>query len=89
MSIPPSLILPPSQAVHPTIFLGVPRVWEKFKEKIEMQLMQATGLKQVILEKARNVGRQTSLNRQSGRPVAWGFWLANTLVTSDLSAAYV
>lgn len=33
------------------------------------------------MSKARNVGRQTSANRQSGRPVAWGYWLANTLVT--------
>ena len=33
------------------------------------------------MSKARNVGRQTSLNRQSGRPAAWGYWLANALVT--------
>ena len=27
---------------------------------------------------SQSVGRQTSFNRQSGRPTAWGFWLANT-----------
>lgn len=72
------------KAVRPTVFVGVPRVWEKFKEKIEGQLVQVTGLKQVIMSKARNVGRQTSFNRQSGRPVAWGFWLANNLVFKSL-----
>ena len=35
------------------------------------------------MSKARSVGRQTSFNRQSGRPVAWGFWLANALVSPD------
>ena len=38
------------------------------------------------------VGYQTSLNRQSGRPVAWGFWLANTYVgilQTPLNAALI
>ena len=68
------------QAVRPTVLVGVPRVWEKFKEKIEAQLSQVTGLKEVVMSKARSVGRQTSLNRQSGRPAAWGYWLANMSV---------
>ena len=35
-----------------------------------------------------NVGYQTSLNRQRGRPVAWGFWLANTYVEILLPPLY-
>ena len=35
-----------------------------------------------------SVGKQTSLNRQSGRPVAWGFWLANTYVEILLRPLY-
>ena len=73
------------QAVRPTVLVGVPRVWEKFKEKVEAQLSQVTGFKEVIMSKARSVGRQTSINRQSGRPTAWGYWLANTSVTVFLT----
>ena len=50
---------------------------------LSLSSMQVSGLKEVIVSKARSVGRQTSFNRQSGRPVAWGFWLANALVSPD------
>ena len=76
------------QAVRPTVLVGVPRVWEKFKEKVEVQLSQVTGLKEVIMSKARSVGRQTSINKQSGRPAAWGYWLANTSVTVFLALCF-
>ena len=77
-------IPPPKQAVRPTVLVGVPRVWEKFKEKIGAQISQVRGFKEVVMTKARNVGRQTSINRQSGRPVAWGYWLANTYVSHSV-----
>ena len=35
------------------MFMGVPRVWEKFKDKIEEQLREASGFKEYILTKAR------------------------------------
>ena len=41
------------QEVRPTVFVGVPRVWEKFKEAMEKQLKEATGIKEVVLDKAR------------------------------------
>ena len=41
------------QEVRPTAFVGVPRVWEKFKEKVESQLRETTGIKEFILSKAR------------------------------------
>ena len=43
------------------MFFGVPRVWEKFKEKIEEGLLEAKGWKEFVLEKSR-VGTDT--NRQ-------------------------
>ncbi|XP_064385622.1 long-chain-fatty-acid--CoA ligase ACSBG2-like isoform X2 [Halichondria panicea] len=70
--------------VRPTVFVGVPRVWEKFKEIMERVIKDTSGIKEVVLQKARSVGRQTSFNRQSGRPAAWGFWLANTFVFKSL-----
>ena len=35
------------------MFFGVPRVWEKFREKVEENLMEAKGWKEIVLEKSR------------------------------------
>ena len=35
------------------MFVGVPRVWEKLKDKIEAGLREFTGIKETIFEKAR------------------------------------
>jgi long-chain acyl-CoA synthetase len=43
-------------AARPTIFLAVPRVWEKFKTALEGKLDQAAGLKSKIVRWARHVG---------------------------------
>ena len=43
-------------AARPTIFLAVPRVWEKFKAALEGKLADATGLKAKIVNWARSVG---------------------------------
>ena len=39
--------------VRPTIFLGVPRVWEKFRDKVVINTSGATGFKGYMLSKAR------------------------------------
>lgn len=44
------------QVARPTLFFGVPRVWEKFKAAMEQKLAEATGLKKVIVNWSRNVG---------------------------------
>jgi long-chain acyl-CoA synthetase len=41
--------------VRPTSFSGVPRVWEKFKAKLEPRLAQTTGAKRRVLDWARAV----------------------------------
>ncbi len=41
---------------HPTFFLGVPRVWEKFKAALETKLGEATGKKADIIAWSRKVG---------------------------------
>ncbi|MBV71451.1 MAG: long-chain fatty acid--CoA ligase [Myxococcales bacterium] len=41
---------------RPTIFLAVPRVWEKFKTALETKLNDAIGLKSLIINWARGVG---------------------------------
>ena len=43
-------------AARPTFFLGVPRVWEKFKVALESRLGEATGVKAKIVDWSRKVG---------------------------------
>ncbi|MEZ4463654.1 MAG: long-chain fatty acid--CoA ligase [bacterium] len=44
---------------HPTVFLAVPRVWEKFKAALEARLATATGVKGAIAKWAMQVGAET------------------------------
>ena len=53
----PNPVLPVSlsavvQEVKPTVLFGVPR-WEKFREKVEENLLEAKGWKEIVLEKSR------------------------------------
>jgi long-chain acyl-CoA synthetase len=48
---------------RPTIFLGVPRVWEKFKGALEGKLAEAKGLKRAIIDWSRQVGLEGGLER--------------------------
>lgn len=41
---------------RPTIFLGVPRVWEKFMEKMQEVALSVTGIKKTIGVKAKKIG---------------------------------
>lgn len=41
---------------RPTLFLGVPRVWEKFRNALEQKFTEATGLKGAIIGWSRTVG---------------------------------
>jgi long-chain-fatty-acid--CoA ligase ACSBG len=70
--------------VRPTLFFGVPRVWEKFKEAIEKETKNISGVKGFILNLSKNIGRKTTENRQIGGSPAAGYWLANKLIFQGL-----
>ena len=53
--------------VHPSIFFGVPRVWEKFHAKISTRLDAATGLKARLAAWARSVASRVHAERNAGR----------------------
>jgi long-chain acyl-CoA synthetase len=59
----PSL-LPMAQ---PTVFIGVPRVWEKFVEGIERKLDQSSLLKRALFALAVRVGRSVAKAKEAGR----------------------
>lgn len=48
------------QEVRPTIFLGVPRVWEKIEEKMKSLASQNSGLKTAIGNWAKGKGKEVT-----------------------------
>lgn len=66
--------------VRPTLFLGVPRVWEKIQAKIEEIASQSPPLRRRVAAWAREVGLEGGAADQQGRPRPWSWGLANRLV---------
>jgi long-chain acyl-CoA synthetase len=73
------------KAVRPTIFLAVPRVFEKVRQSTEHK---ATGLRKKILNWALATGKRHRKQIMAGKQPASALWkLANKLVYSKLRAA--
>jgi long-subunit acyl-CoA synthetase (AMP-forming) len=72
--------------VRPSLFLGVPRVWEKIQAGIQAAGAQASPLKRKIAAWARGVGLAAGYADQQGRPRPWTHPLANRLVFSKVRA---
>ena len=70
--------------IRPTIFLGVPRVWEKIQAKMVAAGAQNTGLKKKIAAWARKVGLKGGYADQKGEPRPLLYPLANKLVFSKV-----
>jgi long-chain acyl-CoA synthetase len=77
--------------VQPTIFFGVPRIWEKFHSGISGKLQQATGVKKTLVTWAMGVGRRVNDLRSEGREpsgaLAIQYKLADRLIFSKLKEA--
>jgi long-chain acyl-CoA synthetase len=52
--------------VKPTIFFGVPRVWEKFHAGVVEKLAENTGVRAKLVEEATAVGRRVTTRRAGG-----------------------
>eukprot|EP00730_Choanoeca_flexa_P001504 TRINITY_DN10664_c0_g2_i2.p1 TRINITY_DN10664_c0_g2~~TRINITY_DN10664_c0_g2_i2.p1 ORF type:complete len:651 (+),score=201.92 TRINITY_DN10664_c0_g2_i2:70-2022(+) len=72
--------------VRPTIFLGVPRVWEKIEAKMKAIGAQSTGAKKKIATWAKKKGLAKSYAEQNGTKGPGGFWLAKGLVFKKIRA---
>lgn len=53
--------------VQPTVFLGVPRVWEKMLATIEIRMADASRLKRLLYKACLRQGRRTAPRRMAGR----------------------
>jgi long-chain acyl-CoA synthetase len=77
--------------VHPTVFFGVPRVWEKMQAAIEIKLAAATGFKAKMAVWALRVGQAWHEETIAGKqPSAWlgmQMKLANKLIHHKVKTA--
>jgi long-subunit acyl-CoA synthetase (AMP-forming) len=75
--------------VHPTIFLAVPRVWEKFEAALRGKLAESTGIKAKLASWARATELEAfKQEAATGRPVSsFSRSLANKLVISKIKDA--
>jgi long-chain acyl-CoA synthetase len=77
--------------VQPTIFFGVPRIWEKFHAAVTARLSQVTGPRRHLLDWAMGVARRYHALANLGRPVprllALQYRLAQRLVFVKLKTA--
>ncbi|HEX3770283.1 MAG TPA: long-chain fatty acid--CoA ligase [Polyangiaceae bacterium] len=77
--------------VRPTVFFGVPRIWEKFHAALAAGLAEATGSKKLIVEWARSVGQRATIRRMCGEGMPLGlafeYRLARRLFFAPLKKA--
>jgi len=76
---------------RPTVFFGVPRIWEKFHAVLAGKLAEATGTKKRLVDWARKVCSQVNARRFRGEPLpkllALQYKLADRLVISKIKQA--
>ena len=70
--------------VHPTVFVGVPRVWEKIQAKMMTAGAQNPPLKKKIAAWARKKGLEGGYAHQKNLPMPFLYGLANKLVFSKV-----
>ncbi|XP_065508582.1 long-chain-fatty-acid--CoA ligase ACSBG2 isoform X2 [Caloenas nicobarica] len=74
--------------VRPTVFLGVPRVWEKIEEKMKSIGAKSSSLRRKVASWAKGVGLQTNLKWMNGRSeVPVNFHIARHLVYNKVRKA--
>ncbi|CAM9340352.1 unnamed protein product [Sphacelaria rigidula] len=75
--------------VQPTVFFGVPRVWEKMYEKMQEIGRSVTGIQKKLSTWAKDKGLENARMHEygGGGSAPWGFGIANALVFSRVKAS--
>jgi len=77
--------------VKPTIFFGVPRIWEKFYAALSSKIAGATGTKEKLLKWAMGIGEIKSQAQMQSKGLGLShvlqFMLANKLLLSKIKGA--
>ena len=85
----PERVLPAMAAVKPTIFVAVPRVYERVRQSAEGKAMKAGGLKAKIFAWAIRTGAHHRNDIANGRtPSSFAWKIADKLVYSKLREAF-
>ena len=86
----PERVLPAMASVKPTIFVAVPRVYERVRQSAEGKALKAGGLKAKIFAWAIKTGgkHRDTVAQAQGDPVSLAWKIANKLVYSKLSEAF-
>jgi long-chain-fatty-acid--CoA ligase ACSBG len=71
--------------VRPTIFLGVPRVWEKLAIGMQTYASSLSGTKKKLSQWAKGIGLRGNLSKQEGGKTPFGWTLARLLVFKQVS----
>jgi len=74
--------------VSPTVFFGVPRIWEKFYSTIMIQMKDATRIEQWCFHRAFALGHRVSELQLENKPLPLGLkishWIASQVVFKNL-----
>jgi long-chain-fatty-acid--CoA ligase ACSBG len=73
--------------IRPTIFFAVPRLWEKFEEKMKAVGASTTGVAKSLATWAKDVGYRNSYAVIEKEPSPFGYSLANFLILKRIKAA--
>jgi long-chain acyl-CoA synthetase len=76
---------------RPTVFFGVPRIWEKFHAVLAKKLGEVTGIKKRLVDWSRKVASEVNALRDRDQPIPRGlgiqYSLAHRLVIGKLKTA--
>uniref|UniRef100_A0A2K5XMX9 long-chain-fatty-acid--CoA ligase n=1 Tax=Mandrillus leucophaeus TaxID=9568 RepID=A0A2K5XMX9_MANLE len=74
--------------VKPTIFMGVPQIWEKIHETVKKNSAKSTGLKKKVFVWARNIGFKVNSKKMLGKyDTPMSYRVAKTLVFSKVKTS--
>ena len=73
--------------VRPTLFLGVPRVWEKIQEKMIQAGASSGGLRKKLVTWAKKVGLENGYRMQKGLPKTFSYHIADRLIFKKVRKA--
>jgi long-chain acyl-CoA synthetase len=70
--------------IGPTVFLGVPRIWEKLQNAIVVNIQDSSWLKRKLFERCIAIGRRVGDQRLAGQPVGFfrqtAWWIGYGLI---------
>jgi long-chain acyl-CoA synthetase len=78
----PDTVLENLQEVSPTVFIAVPRIWEKLYALVQMSLADGTAFERWAYQRAIKVGEAVAQRRVAGKPVP--LWLRALYAIADL-----